>query len=310
LTGERNGKLSLGPVLFNWPPDLWRDFYFRMADEAPVDIVYVGEVVCSKRAPFIQDHLPDVVARLTDAGKQVVLSTLALVMTDKELTALRALATGHDGPVEANDISAVSLLSGQSHVIGPMVNVYNEGTLAYLAANGATRVVLNAELPEAAVAVIAGAARQMGVETEIQVFGRLPLAISARCYHARAHGLHKDGCQFICGEDRDGMDVDTLDGEPFLAVNGTQTLSHTVVYLAAHMTALRERGVGIFRLSPHSCDMVAVADIFRQVLDGHVTADEAIDRTRAIAGSVPFSDGFYRGTVGRTFAGTADMPRA
>jgi collagenase-like PrtC family protease len=299
------GKLSLGPVLFNWPPEIWRDFYVRVADEAPVDIVYVGEVVCSKREPFFQAHLPSVVERLASAGKQVVLSTLALVMTDRELAALRALVSGHDGLIEANDISAVSLLAGRPHVIGPMVNVYNEGALAYLAANGARRIVVNAELPESSVAVIANAAKTMGVETEIQVFGRLPLAISARCYHARAHGLHKDGCQFICGEDRDGMDVDTLDGEPFLAVNGTQTLSHTAVNLAGHLASLRDQGVGIFRLSPHSCDMVSIAEVYRDLLDGSIVPAEAIDRTRALAGSVPFSDGFFRGTVGRDFAGAA-----
>ncbi len=57
-------KLTLGPVLFNWTPDKWRDFYFKIAAEAPVDIVYVGEVVCSKRLPFFADILPDVVERL------------------------------------------------------------------------------------------------------------------------------------------------------------------------------------------------------------------------------------------------------
>ena len=30
-------ELTLGPVLFNWEPERWRDFYFRIADEAPVD---------------------------------------------------------------------------------------------------------------------------------------------------------------------------------------------------------------------------------------------------------------------------------
>lgn len=42
----RSATLTLGPVLFNWAPDNWRDFYFRIADEAPIDAVYVGEVVC------------------------------------------------------------------------------------------------------------------------------------------------------------------------------------------------------------------------------------------------------------------------
>ena len=44
-------EISLGPVLFNWQPEAWRDFYFRIADEAPVGTVYVGETICSKRAP-------------------------------------------------------------------------------------------------------------------------------------------------------------------------------------------------------------------------------------------------------------------
>ena len=48
MPGEMRGsmKLTLGPNLFNWQPDVWRDFYFRIADEASVDTVAVGEVVC------------------------------------------------------------------------------------------------------------------------------------------------------------------------------------------------------------------------------------------------------------------------
>lgn len=57
-------QLTLGPVLFHWQPELWRDFYFRVADEAPVDTVVVGEVVCSKRSPFFAEHMPAVVERL------------------------------------------------------------------------------------------------------------------------------------------------------------------------------------------------------------------------------------------------------
>jgi len=45
-----------------------------------------------------------------------------------------------EGPwtVEANDISCVGLLHRRDHVIGPFANVYNEGTLRYLADAGAT----------------------------------------------------------------------------------------------------------------------------------------------------------------------------
>ena len=53
---EPAGCVTLGPVLFNWDPETWRDFYFRIADETPVATVYIGETVCSKRAPLIEPH--------------------------------------------------------------------------------------------------------------------------------------------------------------------------------------------------------------------------------------------------------------
>nr|MDA8251874.1 U32 family peptidase [Rhodospirillales bacterium] len=71
--------LTLGPLLFHWPRARRRDFYFRIADEAPVDCVHLGEVVCSKREPFAAPDIPEIAGRLQAAGKQVVLSTLALV---------------------------------------------------------------------------------------------------------------------------------------------------------------------------------------------------------------------------------------
>jgi collagenase-like PrtC family protease len=63
------GNFALGPVLFHWAPEAWRDFYFRMADEADVDTVYVGEVVCAKRAVLFEPHMDAVLERLTAAGK-------------------------------------------------------------------------------------------------------------------------------------------------------------------------------------------------------------------------------------------------
>ena len=70
-----NTTLVMGPVLFNWTPEDWRDFHFRMADEADVDVVCVGEVVCSKRAPFFEPYMADVIERLLAADKQVILFT-------------------------------------------------------------------------------------------------------------------------------------------------------------------------------------------------------------------------------------------
>ena len=295
MTTRGKTKLTLGPVLFNWAPEAWRDFYLRIADEAPVDTACLGEVVCSKRTPFFEPHLAQVVERLEAAGKEVVHATLALIMGDHDLEAVRALAEAPDLLVEANDMAAVSLLAGRGHTVGPFVNVYSEGTLATLAENGAGRVCLPPELPAR---VIAALARTAEPELEVQVFGRLPLALSARCYHARSRDLHKDGCQYVCAEDPDGMDVETLDGDPFVAVNGTQTLSHAWCNLVRELAQLEASGVRRYRLSPQDVDMVAVAQTFRDVLDGRLDAETAFEALAQAAHGSSFSNGFYHGTEG------------
>ncbi len=298
-----NPKLTLGPVLFNWKPERLRDFYFRVADEADVDTVHVGEVVCSKRSPFFDPIIPEVVERLTAAGKEVVLSSLALIMTDRELETARGLAEGGGVMVEANDISVAALMAGRPFVAGPLLNIYNEGTLAALAAMGAVRACLPAELAADAVATLAA---RSGVEIEVQAFGRLPLAISARCYAARARNLTKDGCQYVCADDPDGMEVETLDEVPFLAVNGTQTMSFHTMDLLGDLGGLAARGVGRFRLWPHTFDMVAVAALFRSVLAGRTAVAEGESRLAVLCPGAEFANGYIHGKSGHLFVEADD----
>lgn len=293
-------KLSLGPVLFNWPAETWRDFYFRMADEADVDIVYLGETVCSKRTPFFEPHMPDVIERLEAAGKQVVLSSLSLIMTKREAGLIDRLVSDDGYMVEANDISALPKLSGKAHVIGPYINLYNDRALGYFARGGAVRAVLPAELSKASVRTIASN-RPTGLEIELQAFGRVPLAISARCYHARCHGLSKDSCQYVCDKDPDGLDVDTMDGDEFLTVNGVQTLSRSYLNLSAELGDIGDSGVDILRLWPHTADMVQVADTFRARLTHTIDIDDADERLSGLLGDVPFMNGFYHGREGNSF---------
>jgi collagenase-like PrtC family protease len=286
-------------VLFNWPVERWRDFYFRIADEAPVEHVCVGEVVCSKRQPFLEPIIPEVIERLEAGGKKVLLSSLALPTLARELQQSAALVCG-SALVEANDISILPHLDGRPHAVGPFVNVYNEATLAVLANRGARRIALPPELPMASIGVITAAAAPE-VMIEVWAFGRVPLAISARCYHARLHGRSKDSCQFVCEQDPDGLAVETLDTVGFLAVNGVQTLSHTCCNLVREARNLERLGVAALRLSPHTCDMVAVAGTFRDVLDGRCEPGEGLSRLRAIYPHVTFSNGFIHGTSGALY---------
>ena len=289
--------LSLGPVFFNWEPARWRDFYLRIADEAPVDLVYLGEVVCAKRMPFVAPHLAAVVERLERAGKRIALSSLALIGNEREANLMRDLCTAEGPIVEANDIGLLPALAGRSHILGPFVNIYNESTLAYFASRGAERACLPPELPASSIAALAA---QAPIPLETLAFGRLPLAISARCFHARAHRLHKDGCQFVCARDPDGLVVHTLEGEPFLAVNGLQTLSHSCLSLLEELRQLERIGIAGFRLSPVSADMVAIARLFRDVLDRRIEPAAATMRLAGLVPEMPLANGFLHGAEGRS----------
>lgn len=292
-------KLTLGPVLYNWEPSLWRDFYFRIADEAPVDTVCVGEVVCSKRLPFFQDMVPEVAERLTQAGKEVLLSSQALVTLERERKQTRSLARESDLMVEANDVTGILHLVGRPHAVGPFVNVYNEATLTWMARNGAKRVCLPPELPSSSIAALARSCPDVAVE--VWAFGRVPLAISARCYHARLHKLTKDNCQFVCGNDPDGLPTDTLDGQSFLSINGVQTLSSTYANLIENIPELASFGVSSCRLSPQTCDMVAVTKIFRDVIGATLDPREGLLMLERLCGETVFSNGFFNGTVGARY---------
>jgi collagenase-like PrtC family protease len=295
VTLEKTNKLTLGPVFFNWAPEKLRDFYFRIADQAPVDTVCLGEVICSKRLPFYEGLIPDIAERLVTAGKEVLFSTLALVMSKREVSTIRELAQQPEFYIEANDTSAISCLKGRRFAVGPFINIYNEATMDYLVDCGADRICLACELPSRSIRILAG---HSTVPLELQVFGRMPLALSARCYHARLHSLHKDGCQFVCDQDPDGRSVETLEGDGFLAINGIQTMSHSYVSLLAELQELQDIGIHRFRLSPQDVDMVGVAQIFRQVLNHSLDPREGQNQLENLSQNVAFSNGFYHGGEG------------
>jgi O2-independent ubiquinone biosynthesis protein UbiV len=292
--------LALGPLLFHWPAAKRRDFYLRIADEAPVDTVYLGEVVCSKRESTFEPHFDAVVERLRAAGKEVVLSTLALVTTRREVERIGELAA-RGLALEANDVAALQVLADRPHVIGPYINVFNEGARDFLIARGAMRVVLPVEIPGTSIAAVAGG----GAQTEVQVFGRQPLSVAMRCYHARAHDRSKDHCQLVCALDPDGMTAKTVDAVEILAINGTQTLTYGHVVLLAEIDALRRAGVSHFRLSPQDVDMVEVARLYRDVLDERRPVADATDALRSLTGAVPFVNGFFHGREGLAWAAAA-----
>jgi len=269
-------KLSLGPILYFWPRDTVLDFYRRVAD-APVDIVYLGEAVCSKRRALRPEDWIQIAEELEAAGKEAVLSTMTLIEAESELGVMRRISENARFTVEANDMGAINMLAGRARfVAGPNINTYNAGTLAMLAAAGARRWVMPVELDRNTLKALQ-AARPAGMETEVFAFGRLPLAFSARCFTARAHNLPKDECGFRCGDYADGMLLSTQEDQAFLVLNGIQTQSAETYNLITVLPEMKALAVDVARISPQSQGTFEVIDIFRAAADG--TLDLALART-------------------------------
>lgn len=282
-------KLSLGPLQYFWPRPKTLEFYEDIAGQ-DVDIIYLGETVCSKRREL---KLADWLAlgrELKAAGHEVLLSTLTLIEAASELSMCKRIVENGEFAIEAGDISAVELCRerGFPFVTGPGVNVYNHRALAILQQAGLFRMVAPVELGREHLHNLAnandGSARP---EIELLAYGRVPLSHSARCFTARAVGRGKDQCGFECIHHPDGQRVTTRENQPFLNMNGIQVQSAAIQDLSPFCGEFSAEPVDILRLYPQQEPMNAVIARFRAALAG--------ESVEANSGTV---SGYWRGQAG------------
>jgi len=289
-------RLSVGPITYFWERERVLDFYRDVAD-CPAEVVYLGEVICSKRRLVKFEDWLAIGRELRQAGKEVNLSSLTLLEAASEVSSLKKLCSNEEFTVEANDITAVQLLSkaGRRFVTGPSVNIYNLRTLQLLASRGLRRWVLPVELGLEALADLQ-AGRPAGVETEVFALGRLPLAYSARCYTARSLNLPKDDCRFKCIDYPDGRLLKTREAEPFLVLNGIQTQSALTHQALDGLPELASLGVDILRISPQHQGTMEIIGLFDAARQGADTAP----LTQALNGLLPLGacNGYLVGQAG------------
>lgn len=290
-------KLALGPLLYYWPRDVVLAFYEAVA-QSPVDIVYLGEAVCSRRHEVRLNDWLDIAAALRDAGKEVILSTQVLIESGADVTVLHKITSNGQFMVEANDMGAVHCLEGKvPFVAGPHLNIYNVPTLQWMAALGVHRWVMPLEMGRDDLALML-AGCPAGVQTEVFAYGRMPLAFSARCFTARHANLPKDDCQFKCLEHPDGLVMRTRESEEFLVLNGIQTQSARVHNLLPELPAMRDMGVAVVRISPQSQHTVRIIELFQGVIGGHQYADTANAELLTLMPEKP-CNGYWYGKPGQ-----------
>jgi collagenase-like PrtC family protease len=274
-------KLSLGPLLYYWSREATFNFYEAIGSTA-VDVVYLGEAVCSRRHELRLSDWLDIAKRLHQAGKQVVLSTQVLLESGAEVGTMHKITGNGDFLVEANDMGAVQCLAGKvSFVAGPHLNIYNLPTLQWMAGLGATRWVIPLEMKRSDLAVIQQEL-PAGMQTEVFAYGRMPLAFSARCFTARHRNLPKDDCRFSCLDHPDGLMLKTREHEDFLVLNGTQTQSARVYNLVDALDDMRGLAVDVVRLSPQSQDMTEVIAVFDAARTQKLAPKEALARLQPL----------------------------
>ena len=232
------------------------------------DVIYLGEAVCSKRrATKVGDWL-EMAKSLAGSGKQIVLSTLALVQASSELGELKRYVENGEFLIEASDLGVVNMCAERKlpFVAGHALNCYNAVTLKILLKQGMMRWCMPVELSRDWLVNLLNQCDELGIrnqfEVEVLSYGHLPLAYSARCFTARSEDRPKDECETCCIKYPNGRNVLSQENQQVFVLNGIQTMSGYVYNLGNELASMQGL-VDVVRLSPQGTDTFTMLDAFR-----------------------------------------------
>ncbi|WP_413112961.1 U32 family peptidase [Thaumasiovibrio sp. DFM-14] len=271
-------QYALGPILYFWPQINIETFY-QQAAASQADIIYLGETVCSKRREVKPQDWLNIARMLADNGKQVVLSTMALLEAQSEIKVLKRYIDNGEFAIEANDISGIGLAAQARipFIVGPAINTYNALTLKIFAKQGMIRWCMPVELSREWLVNILNQCDELGIrdqfKTEVFGYGYLPLAYSARCFTARAENRSKDDCQTCCIHHPNGIPVSSQEGEAVFTLNGIQTQSGYCYNLQNDLPTMQGL-VDVVRLSPLGLDTL---DTLAEFKAGQSTTLQQVD---------------------------------
>ena len=263
-------KLSLGPLLYYWPKQTVEDFYHQ-AMSSDADVIYLGETVCSKRRELKTRDWIQLAKELSGQGKEIILSSMALLEAPSEIKILKQLCDNGELSVEANDVGAIQLLSEQTvpFVCGPAINCYNASVLKLFVNKGMQRWVMPVELSRDWLAQTVSDCEDLSIRSkfEIEVFahGFMPLAYSARCFTARSENKAKDDCALCCIKYPQGRATTTQEDQQVFVLNGIQTQSGYCYNLINDLPSMQGL-VDVARISPSGNEAFTVLKQYRGAL--------------------------------------------
>ncbi|MCF7353996.1 U32 family peptidase [Vibrio sp. CK2-1] len=267
MTQAKNLQYSLGPILYFWPKADVESFY-QQAKNSQADIIYLGETVCSKRREMKPAQWFDIAKDLAQSGKQVVLSTMALLEAPSEVNVMKKYIDNGDFAIEANDVSGIQLAyeAKVPFVVGAAVNTYNAHTLKVFAKQGMIRWCMPVELSRDWLRNTLEQCDEIGIrdqfEVEVFSYGYLPLAYSARCFTARAEDKAKDDCETCCIKYPTGIQVSSQEGQEVFNLNGIQTQSGYCYNLGNDLQSMQGL-VDVVRLSPLGIETLTTLSDFK-----------------------------------------------
>ncbi|APG52217.1 MULTISPECIES: U32 family peptidase [Providencia] len=260
-------KYALGSVLYYWPKQELYDFY-QQAAQSEADIIYLGETVCSKRREMKPADWIELAKTLALSGKQIILSTLALLQAPSELKEISKLVDNGDFLVEAHDFGVVNMLSERHlpFIAGHGLNCYNAQTLNILLRQGMQRWCMPVELSRDWLINLLNQCDELGIrgkfEVEVMSYGHLPLAYSARCFTARSENRAKDDCETCCIHYPQGRKVFSQEQQQVFTLNGLQTQSGYCYNLGNEQTSMIDL-VDIVRISPENIESLDILAQFK-----------------------------------------------
>jgi collagenase-like PrtC family protease/putative sterol carrier protein len=284
-------KISVGPAPSHWGRERIESFYRELA-RCPVDYVYLGETACPIRSCFSPDFVDKLCDELTQAGKKVYVSSLALVRNEEQYRAFRNL-TQQVQHIEINSPAFLGFARCYHAVTGMFLNVYNSATANILAKHKVERIMLPCELNFQSIASIA---KRCTAATELIVHGYIPIGISSTCQTTRSLGRNGDGCEKVCQHYPEGMVLNAGDRAMF-RIDGPQTLSVPSYCLVEYLQQLTEAGVDTIRILPQWNHTDRIVQIYKDVLEHRRHCADAVEELKAISTS-GLCNGWFFGKAG------------